>query len=96
MAMPPTRAAPRRPGPGEPVEQACIDEGRVQAVEHFDEAFHHLPKRVNRLGKVRCPEPGARRGFSRVRKSNGPRTRSIRARRRPGQMDSYLGVQLFS
>lgn len=42
---------------GEPVEQPCIDEGRVQAVEHLDEAVDHLPKRLDRLGEVRCPEP---------------------------------------
>ena len=41
--------------PGEPVEQPCIDEGRVQTVEHLDEAVDHLPKRLNGLGEVRHP-----------------------------------------
>ena len=57
MSMPPTRTAPRRPGRGEPVEQPGIDEGRVQAVKHLDEAVDHLPKGLDRLGEVRRSEP---------------------------------------
>jgi len=55
--MPPTRTCAETARAGELVEQPCIDEGRVQAVKHLDEAGDHLPKRLDRLGNRACQTP---------------------------------------